>query len=239
MEYKPYKPNADVCRKAARLWREHMEHPRYDQLGPHRSRYSVNERIGEAIGQSVVNDLTRNTTSQQLDKFEAVLVDMLMSEHPLDLVPDEMIGTHEEGYGKDKKVLSDRDGFTNSGHPASLFTDYYPDYILKYAAKMTGLREEQVPIKSDMHLYENFLQCRFGCGGPNIHYYLVDGGWFVTSLYGSEEDIALVIQAAKEWNAAGRKPSFTFEKGLGSLPASAVGAGNPTGPGPAGREDKP
>lgn len=75
---------------------------------------------------------------------------------------------------------------------SGLHVDYHPDEILAQAAEGTKIR---FPCKTNMWVYNDHIGVSAGYGAETVnHYPLSEGRWLITTLSGSTEEMAKVIQ---------------------------------------------
>ncbi len=190
-----YTPTKILCDKMARLWRIHMDRPKFDQLGDSRMARATEGEIGrEALCQVMVTRATKDTTTEQLDAFEKALSTFLMTEYPF--------RSCLEGFSKDtREYLIDRQWVTD------LRVDYDPCNSLRAVIKQVGLPMQQLPIKSSTVIdYGNqFVSGHFGYGAPTLNYYHLDRGqWLLTSLQGNDTEMETVKNFALKFPDAFR-----------------------------------
>ena len=175
-----YQPNPRLCRMAARLWREKMEAPEFNQLGRPRCG-SADEVLAEMFSQVLTMKITAGTSARQLDRFEEELTTLLLTPYPFR-------GRGESAYLDTLEWVS------------SLSTDYGPDFFLASAGERAGLPEAQFPIKSTMQLGRGHLCAAFGYGEMLRYYYpLPNARWLVTSLHGAPEDVETLLGLAEHF----------------------------------------
>ena len=160
-----YVPNERIVARAAHLWRQALENPRYDNGDKSSSGF---------MGMGLARMIPKNNTPDVLDKFESELRSILMA--PLKW-------EYENSVSKEK-----------SHHEtlfSSLSVDYGPDIPLAEAANRAGLKME-FPWKTYMYLTESYLSFSRGYGARSeYHYPLSEDRWLVCLLSG--EDIKKII----------------------------------------------
>jgi len=215
-----YKPNPRLCKKAARIWTANMVQPRFDQLGGRRG-HDQESQQREAVMQSMITSICKNTEPWQLELFEIQLYMMLMSDRPFDLVPDDVIPEKylvesKDDHGRITPPIKDQPMWHRPVHRFG--TDYHPDLLLFFAGRTVGLPEQQHPIKSRVAMAwdSSHISYSFGYAAPSTYLYPYPSSadtdedpeywskrWLRTSLCGDAKDIdQMMILAANhrtEW----------------------------------------
>lgn len=129
------------------------------------------------VASSMARMIPSNANAAKLAAFGAALKRLLMTPHP------------EYGY-----------------YPTGLCTDYGPEGTLNQAAEESGLKME-FPWKTNSWLHEDCFAISAGYRAASVyHYPMPDGRWLLTTLHGSTEDNAKLVEYA-----AGGRPEFTIE----------------------------
>lgn len=109
-----------------------------------------------------------------------------------------------------QEEIAERDGTGGIDEFGSLFAryaqcrahvsahiDYGPDTDLRLLAEQAGMKTSRFPIKSGMNVDAHKINVRVGYGAQGDCYYpMPDGRWLVTSLYGTPDDMANIIELA-------------------------------------------
>lgn len=107
----------------------------------------------------------------------------------------------------EKLILTPSSDDPNSFENADLHVDYEPCNALKVAADRAGLKME-FPYKTSVDIYESYLVSKAGYGAFwEYHYALDNGKWLVTTLTGSDADVAMIRSCAVN----GTVPAFRVE----------------------------
>jgi hypothetical protein len=178
--FKEYEPNPIIVLRACQLWSDALAKPKYDNGDPSFTGFMT---------KSLVESLPSNASEEILFHFRKELAGIL-----------NVKWKYEGSLGNSTLVES------KEGHYQDILgVDYGPDCVLRMAAERAGLKME-FPWKSRMNLYADHLSCGWGYGAAWANHYPLDETgtrWLVTSLTGSEEDIAKVIKSVNDGNPLG------------------------------------
>lgn len=163
-----------LIERAVELWCRALKRPRFDNGDD-----SVHGGFTAALAQSRMSDALHNTVDidSKIAEFKAELTRTLLARN-------------EQG---DKRFTW---GY--------LSTDYGPDEHLAAAADAVGLSRKLFSVKSSVIVQGRYVESSFGYGALAFNHYPLDcGGWLVTTLRGSDSEMALVIASVSNGNPLG------------------------------------
>ena len=167
--------------------------------------YVPNERIVdravELWKRALANPVYRNTMPHEPEHAQNEALNAMLATLPKNNTPEIL-----DCFGvalKAALMTPVRSKHVDPYYQTYLGVDYHPDQMLREAAETAGLKME-FPVKTNMHLAENYVSFAMGYGARHkYHYPLDDGLWLVTSLHGSREDIDALIRYANNGGYAG------------------------------------